>query len=74
MEGFKWTTPYERLYGTLPNYSHLRKFGCLCYATTVGTHKDKFQERAIKAIMMGYASTHKAYKLYNIADKSFFYQ
>lgn len=72
MEQFNWTTPYERLYETLPHYSHLRKFGCLCFAITMGTHKDKFQERAIKPVLVGYASTHKAYKLYNLTDRSIF--
>ncbi|XP_021596606.1 uncharacterized protein LOC110603210 [Manihot esculenta] len=72
MEHFDWTTPYERLYGRSPNYSHLRKFGCLCFATSVRTQKDKFQERPVKAVMVGYANTHKAYKLYNMNDKSFF--
>lgn len=50
----------------------LENYGCLCYATSVGTRKDNFQERAIKLVMIGYANTHKAYKLYNITDKCLF--
>lgn len=72
MEQFNWATPNKRLYGTLPHYSHFRKFGCLCFATTVGTHKDKFQDRTIKTVLVSYVGTHKTYKLYNLIDNSIF--
>lgn len=51
-------------YGHPPQYAHLRKFDCLCFATHVGKDKDKFNARAIKAIQVGYVGSHKAYKLY----------
>lgn len=35
-------------------------------------HRDKFDTKAIKAILIGYAGSYKGYKLYNITDKYFF--
>lgn len=37
----------------------------------MGRHKDKFHDRAIKAILVGCARSHKAYKLYDLVDRSF---
>ncbi|KAL2228852.1 UNVERIFIED_CONTAM: Retrovirus-related Pol polyprotein from transposon RE2, partial [Sesamum indicum] len=68
----QWKTPFELLYGTLPSYTHLRSFGCLCYATNTSPHKHKFESQARKCVMIGYASTQKAYKLYDLENSSSF--
>lgn len=62
----KWRTPYELLYKREPNYSLLKIFGCLSYATNVSPHKTKFEQRAYKCIFIGYSLRHKAFKLYNL--------
>lgn len=51
--------------------SHMRTFGCLCYATNL-IKGDKFGARAIKSVMMGYGTNQKGYKLYDLEAKSFF--
>lgn len=61
-----WKTPYELLYGKIPDYSFLRIFGCLAYATNSGIHKSKFEPRAQKCIFIGFSPGQKAYKLYNL--------
>ncbi|KAH0651790.1 hypothetical protein KY284_031702 [Solanum tuberosum] len=54
-----------------PNLDHLRVFDCLCFATTL-PKGDKFAARAKKAVFIGYSSTQKGYKLYDLETKIVF--
>ena len=49
----------------------MRTLGCLCYATEPNPY-NKFTPRAIPAIFMGYSSTQKGYRLYNLQSHLFF--
>ena len=64
-------TPFERLYGKLPSYSHIRVFGCLAYATNVHV-PHKFTPRAKRCIFLGYPVGQKAYKLYDLDTHQMF--
>ena len=46
-------TPYEMLFESIPSYSHLKVFGCLCYATNTSASKRKFDARATR-VFLGY--------------------
>ncbi|XP_019259319.1 PREDICTED: uncharacterized protein LOC109237463 [Nicotiana attenuata] len=64
-------SPFEMLYLHPPSPSHLRVFGCLCYASSPNEH-DKFAPRAFPTVLLGYSSTQKGYKLYSLYTKSLF--
>ncbi|CAL9012537.1 unnamed protein product [Prunus brigantina] len=64
-------TPFERLYGKAPSYSHLKDFGCLAYATDVHV-PHKFAPRAKRCVFLGYPVGQKAYKLYDLTTHKFF--
>ncbi|CAH9112219.1 unnamed protein product [Cuscuta epithymum] len=58
-------SPFEMLFGKVPNYEHLRVFGCLVYAH-INKRKDKFGERGSPCIFLGYPHGQKAYKVFDL--------
>lgn len=64
-------SPYELLHDALPDYSILRTFGSLCFASTTPAQRHKFTPRAIPCVFMGYPIGVKGYKLYDIQQGKF---
>ena len=59
-------SPYEVLRKKVPDYSFLKTFGCLCYASTFPKDRNKFSARADKCVFLGYPSGYKGYKVLHL--------
>jgi hypothetical protein len=59
-------TPYELWKGRLANVKHFRVFGSKCYIKKEDGRMGKFESHVDKGLLVGYSSTKKAYKCYNL--------
>ena len=65
-------SPLERLQSKCPDYSQLKSFGCLCYASTLVKDRNKFSPRASPCVLLGYPMGFKGYKLLDLESHSIF--
>nr|GMD83670.1 Retrovirus-related Pol polyprotein from transposon TNT 1-94 [Ipomoea batatas] len=56
----------------LPQYQHLRVFGCLAFAVIPSCQRNKLSPRARKCTFLGFANGVKGYKLYDMQTKEVF--
>lgn len=66
-------TPYEALTGEKPVVSNLRVFGCLVYAHIPKDERQKFDSKARRCVFLGYGTTTKAYRLFDIERRRVFH-
>lgn len=65
-------TPHEVLTGKMPDYSQIKTFGCLCYASTSPKQRHKFEPRSKAYVFLGYPSDFKGYKLLDLESNRIF--
>jgi hypothetical protein len=59
-------TPYELWFGRAPLVKYFKVFGSKCYIKRLDENLGKFDARSDEGIFLGYASTKKEYRCYNI--------
>jgi hypothetical protein len=59
-------TPYELWKGRPTNVKHFKVFGSKCYIKREDGRMGKFDSCVDKGVLVGYSSTRKAYKCYNL--------
>ncbi|GAA0185436.1 transmembrane signal receptor [Lithospermum erythrorhizon] len=66
------TSPFQMLFQVAPSYSHLRNFGCLCYAAIDKPARTKFDRISRTCVFIGYPFGKKAYKIYDLTTQTVF--
>ncbi|RVX23720.1 Retrovirus-related Pol polyprotein from transposon TNT 1-94 [Vitis vinifera] len=58
-------TPYERLFGSPPDYHHLRSFGSTCFILLQPHEHNKLEPQSKLCCFLGYGETQKGYRCYD---------
>jgi hypothetical protein len=61
-------TPYELLNGRKPNIAYFWVFGCKCYILKKGTRLGKFDKKCDEGFLLGYSTSSKAYRVWNLSS------
>ncbi|KAJ6871938.1 hypothetical protein NC651_031122 [Populus alba x Populus x berolinensis] len=59
-------SPFEVLFGRVPDYHKLRTFGCQCYPWLVPYRGNKFQPKSRPCVFLGYSLTQHAFQCLNL--------
>ena len=65
-------SPYARLFGHTPEYSHLRVFGSTCFVLRPHVERTKLSSRTAICVFLGYGDGQKGYRCYNPESKKLY--
>ncbi|KAL4311013.1 hypothetical protein GQ457_01G012580 [Hibiscus cannabinus] len=65
-------TPYEVLFNSTPDFSTLKVFGCLAYASVLPKPKTKMDPKAVRCVFIGHPKNMKGYRLFSLDTKEVF--
>ena len=65
-------TPYECFHGEKPDVSNLRVFGCKAFAHVPKEKRSQLEGKSVNCIFVGYPSTSKGFKFYDIQNDKMF--
>nr|KYP60757.1 Retrovirus-related Pol polyprotein from transposon TNT 1-94 [Cajanus cajan] len=65
-------SPYYVLYSEKPDFSHLKVFGCLAFASTLSHNRTKLEPRSRKCMFLGYSSGTKGFIMYDLKTRETF--
>lgn len=60
---------YEPWYGSKPSVTHLKVFGCICFAKIHNEKRTKLDPKSQVTIHLCFNDTSKWYKLYNVDSR-----
>ncbi|PKU84061.1 Retrovirus-related Pol polyprotein from transposon TNT 1-94 [Dendrobium catenatum] len=63
-------SPLQLMFNIIPNYKHLRTFGCECFPLLPRHERTKLQPKSNSFIFIGYSDIHKGYKCLNQESNS----
>ena len=66
------SSPYEKLFGTSPDYNFLRVFGCTMYPLLRPFNRNKFSYRSAACVFLGYSNHHLGYICFNPTDQKIY--
>ncbi|GJV10493.1 gag-pol polyprotein [Tanacetum coccineum] len=58
-------SPFEKLYGTLPDYSSLHVFDCTCFVLKPHVERTKLSAKSTLCVFLGYGVRQKGYRCYD---------
>jgi hypothetical protein len=63
------TTPFQLIHNKPPTCTDLKVFGCLCYPNISAITPHKLSPRSVPRVFLGYPSSHKAYRCFNMVTQ-----
>jgi hypothetical protein len=59
-------SPFEKLYGYVPDYSLFRVFGCTCFILRPYIERSKLSSRSTICVFLGYGEGKKGYRCFDL--------